>query len=277
MTWRLAIRFFPFVSLPVVLAGVTICGLSNPICAAGPSAQPLANPAIAERLKAAYPGIITKVEGNRVVFSDGSELPFDDGVASKSLAEWLEKPDIEDMFRQPYDTSSPVEPPPDGFDPGRARNEAFFLKIYGDCRKSQVEDKLTDVVWLPKKWGHRLKFSTINGAAEHLKAVSLELDRLPKSFNTDLFPAAGTYNCRKIAGTDFRSPHGLGIAIDIALKHSSYWRWFLTKPDVKVKYRNAIPMEIVRVFEKHGFIWGGRWHHFDTMHFEYRPELLMRP
>ncbi len=34
-----------------------------------------------------------------------------------------------------------------------------------------------------------------------------------------------------------------------------------------------IPMEIVRIFEKHGFIWGGRWHHYDTMHFEYRPEL----
>ena len=33
-------------------------------------------------------------------------------------------------------------------------------------------------------------------------------------------------------------------------------------------------MEIVRIFEKHGFIWGGRWYHYDTMHFEYRPELL---
>jgi hypothetical protein len=28
------------------------------------------------------------------------------------------------------------------------------------------------------------------------------------------------------------------------------------------------------VFEQHGFIWGGRWAHYDTMHFEYRPELL---
>jgi hypothetical protein len=33
-------------------------------------------------------------------------------------------------------------------------------------------------------------------------------------------------------------------------------------------------MEIVAIFERHGFIWGGRWSHFDTMHFEYRPELL---
>ena len=113
-----------------------------------------------------------------------------------------------------------------------------------------------------------------NGAAEHLNAVSAELDLLPDKFNADLFPTAGTYNCRKVAGTEYLSAHGYGIAIDIALKHSSYWRWFLDKPGKTVKYRNAIPMEIVRVFEKHGFIWGGRWHHFDTMHFEYRPELI---
>ena len=37
---------------------------------------------------------------------------------------------------------------------------------------------------------------------------------------------------------------------------------------------NQIPIQIVRIFEKHGFIWGGFWYHFDTMHFEYRPELL---
>ena len=30
----------------------------------------------------------------------------------------------------------------------------------------------------------------------------------------------------------------------------------------------------VDAFEAEGFIWGGRWYHFDTMHFEYRPELL---
>ena len=41
-----------------------------------------------------------------------------------------------------------------------------------------------------------------------------------------------------------------------------------------IPYRNKIPMEIVDIFEKHGFIWGGKWYHYDTMHFEYRPELL---
>ena len=32
--------------------------------------------------------------------------------------------------------------------------------------------------------------------------------------------------------------------------------------------------KIVEIFERHGFIWGGKWYHYDTMHFEYRPELL---
>jgi hypothetical protein len=40
-------------------------------------------------------------------------------------------------------------------------------------------------------------------------------------------------------------------------------------------YRNRFPYEIVAIFERHGFIWGGKWGHFDTMHFEYRPELLI--
>jgi peptidoglycan LD-endopeptidase CwlK len=39
-------------------------------------------------------------------------------------------------------------------------------------------------------------------------------------------------------------------------------------------YQNKIPIEIVKIFEANGFIWGGKWWHYDTMHFEYRPELL---
>jgi hypothetical protein len=42
-----------------------------------------------------------------------------------------------------------------------------------------------------------------------------------------------------------------------------------------IVYRNRMPAEIVAIFEKHGFIWGGKWYHFDTMHFEFRPELLV--
>ena len=71
------------------------------------------------------------------------------------------------------------------------------------------------------------------------------------------------------------SSHSHGIAIDIGLKHAHYWRWFGKPEGGVIKYKNRIPFEIVRIFEKHGFIWGGKWYHDDTMHFEYRPELVM--
>ena len=51
---------------------------------------------------------------------------------------------------------------------------------------------------------------------------------------------------------------------------ADYWLW---KPK-DAPYRNRVPFEIVQIFERHGLIWGGKWAHFDTMHFEYRPELL---
>ena len=87
------------------------------------------------------------------------------------------------------------------------------------------------------------------------------------------YPIAGTYNCRAIADTGEPSPHGYGIAIDLNTAVSDYWYW---RPhEGAIVYRNRMPEEIVAIFEKHGFIWGGKWYHFDTMHFEFRPELLV--
>jgi D-alanyl-D-alanine carboxypeptidase len=228
-----------------------------------------------QRLLAAYPDQLERIDGNTLIWRDGTRMPLDDGKGEKTFKDWLAHPDIEDMLAVPYPLGD-VAPPPKDVDPGRARNAAFFDKVYGNCRKGEVEKNLTSVVWLPKKKGQRLPFNKINGAAHALQAVSRELDALPARYDVYLFPSAGTYNCRPIAGTKRMSAHGYAIAIDIALKHSDYWR--NTKPgkDGAYAYRNEIPMEIVHVFERHGFIWGGKWHHYDTMHFEYRPELVGR-
>jgi len=85
---------------------------------------------------------------------------------------------------------------------------------------------------------------------------------------TYAFPSAGTYNCRAVKDTGNRSMHAWGAAIDLNTKYSDDWMWG------KGGYRSRMPMQIVEIFEEHGFIWGGKWGHFDTMHFEYRPELL---
>ncbi|CAN1724298.1 M15 family metallopeptidase [Hyphomicrobium sp. 1Nfss2.1] len=226
------------------------------------------------RLLAAYPGYLSRIEGNELVWRDGTRMPLDDGRGAKRFEAWLDDPDIEDMLAVPYPAGDDVSPPARDVDPGRARNKAFFDKVYGDCRRGEVEPDLTRVAWLPKRSKQRLPFNRRNGAAEALAAVSRELDELPGAFDVFLVPSAGTYNCRVIAGTNRVSAHGHGIAIDIALKRAHYWRDGVNGKDGGVAFRNEIPMEIVRIFERHGFIWGGRWYHYDTMHFEYRPELV---
>jgi hypothetical protein len=231
--------------------------------------------AIGARLKAAYPGLVSGVSGNTLTFKDNTALPIDDGRGEKTFSAWLANPDIKDMFRYPYPRGGKIAAPDFEFDPGRARNEAFFTKIYGDCGEPGFASSLTSIPWLPKKRsGQRITISNRNGVAEHLRAVRDELDALPQRFDAYLMPSAGGFLCRTIAGTSQRSGHGYGIAIDIGTKHSDYWRWAKGGLSGRPVYHNAIPVEIVDIFEKHGFIWGGRWYHYDTMHFEYRPELL---
>jgi len=224
-----------------------------------------------ERLVWAYGGAIARIEGGDLVWHDATRMPIDDGRGMKSFEAWLAAPDLKDMFRQSYPAGAPAVAPPREFDPGRARNTALFDKLYGDCVTGGVAAHLVDVVWLPKKYGKSLRFNGRHGAAERLAAVSQRLDALPSHFDDFLLPPAGTYHCRPIAGTNRISAHGYGIAIDLAVKRSHYWRW---AGGVSGPYRNEIPDEIVAAFEAEGFIWGGRWSHFDTMHFEYRPELI---
>jgi hypothetical protein len=226
------------------------------------------------KLVAAYPDQLARIEGAELVWRDGTRMALHDGRSDKPYALWLAEPSLADMVRFAYPAGAAPAPPERDVDPGRARNVAFFDKMYGTCRDGGVAARLVDVVWLPKKAGQRLKVTAVNGVAEKLRAVSLALDALPAAFDVFLTPSAGTYNCRPIAGTSRMSAHGYGIAIDIALGQADYWRWQPPARDGRPVWRNRIPREIVDIFEAHGFIWGGRWHHYDTMHFEYRPELL---
>jgi hypothetical protein len=224
-----------------------------------------------ERLRAAYPEFVAGVEGNDLVLKGGRRLVISDG-RTKSAAERLDRPDLADMFVDTY-PSGPVTAPARDVDPGRHRPAAFFDALYGDCRKGEVEPHLVAVAWVPKHGGGTVMFSARAGAAAALAAASRELDAGPAEWRKYLVPAAGTYNCRVIAGTDRISAHGRGIAIDIATGASDYWYWSDPK-GANVTFRNRIPAEIGAVFERHGFVWGARWYHHDTMHFEYRPEIL---
>ncbi len=146
--------------------------------------------------------------------------------------------------------------------------------MYGDCRKGEVRKRLQPVAWMPqRRGGDRIGVTTVNGVNERLADVVKELERLPADMTQYLVPSAGTYNCRTIANTSRLSVHAFGAAIDINAKFADYWEWSKGK-DGKVVWKNRMPGAIGEIFERHGFIWGAKWYHFDSMHFEYRPELI---
>jgi hypothetical protein len=229
-----------------------------------------------DRLVAAYPDTIAGHDGTFVVLKNGTRFRISDGRTGKTFKELLESPDIDDMFFVRYParaepTSAEPKQPGINSDPGRVRFAPLFAAMYGDCTKKEVTQNLRTVKWLPKHGGGSVRVTAVNGVADALDRVSRALDDLPADLTTYLVPAAGTYNCRTVAGSRAISMHAYGAAIDINTKHADYWRW---SPGETPRWRNRIPVAIVRVFERHGFIWGGAWYHYDTMHFEYRPELL---
>lgn len=87
---------------------------------------------------------------------------------------------------------------------------------------------------------------------------------------------------RNIAGSKSRSLHSYGVAIDIldsSSNKATYWLWrqnlgidWITEP---ISVRWNPPNSVVEIFEKYGFVWGGKWNFYDTMHFEYKPEILL--
>ena len=219
----------------------------------------------------AYPDVLSGFDGINLIWRDGTRMPVGEAQPGRTTEEALRHGSILDQLAPSYPAGAPPLPPRE--DPGRIRNQAFFDKLYGDCRAGQVAPKLVRIVWLPKTWGHAVSITSVDGVDRRMEAISRELDELPAQDKKYLYPIGGTYNCRHIARTDQTSMHSWGAAIDLNTAFSDYWRW-RRSGEGGPAYRNRIPPEVVAVFERHGFIWGGRWAHFDTMHFEYRPELL---
>lgn len=228
----------------------------------------------AKKLIDNYPDLVSGYADNHLIFKDGSKLIWDDGIKNKSLRMLLEKPDLKDMFKQPYASGALKSLPAKDFDPGRIRNEPFFLKIYGSTEK-EVKQHLTQITWCPKLVGQKITVTRVNGIDKKLSQISKELDGHPE-LKKYLINIGGTFTWRNINGTNRHSMHSFGMTIDINTKYSDYWQWACkcTNEDAFVNYKNRIPQVIVDIFEKHGFIWGGKWYHFDSMHFEYRPELI---
>jgi peptidoglycan LD-endopeptidase CwlK len=222
-----------------------------------------------KKIQNAYPDFIAAAEPGFLVWKDGTKMIFDDGKRKESYEDLLNSADLEDQMKQDYPVGKKFQIPDINNDPGRIRNEAFFMKMYGSTRQ-EVMKNLVSVKWLSGKDRTILRVTKINGIDKKVEAISKELESKPELIGYLKNPGGG-FMWRSIEGTQRKSTHSYGIAIDINTASSDYWKWAKGE---KLVYKNRIPMEIVEIFEKYGFIWGGKWYHYDTMHFEYRPELI---
>ena len=187
----------------------------------------------------------------------------------------LNQASLAEQLLQIYPKDAPLpQELPLNFEPGRLRDEAFFKRIYGSSRK-KVAQYIRHIYWGKQK----LKVTTLYQIDRRLEAIYQELTQLPKRYRKYYEPSAGAFHWRTIKGTKRLSVHSFGAAIDIGVKYSNYWKWTLKvygrDKQGHIPYKNKFPEEIIRIFERYGFIWGGWWYHHDSMHFEFRPELLL--
>jgi hypothetical protein len=220
--------------------------------------------------------------------SDGRNLSFYDR---------LDSMDIASILMVPYQAGQiPLPVTARNHDPGRLRAEPLLKNAFGQDERG-VRARLVPVRFL----GQTVLFQRQLGAAAALSRVSQELmAEIPRdsSLSTFLSPFTSAqvdlrqyvFSWRFVAGTQRLSTHSFGTAIDLLRNDGpQYWLWDerVARPELarqgEAAYRDIhfIPRgaprmhaKVLAAFEKNGFIWGGKWNHYDTMHFEYRPEFF---
>lgn len=236
------------------------------------SARVFAAPASLANLRKAYPDYIQDVTSHYIKWKDGTRMQIE---GSFSLFNGITRMLLH-LNRNDGSLSAK--------DVQREHYEDVFRKMYGNSQ-AEVKRHLTVIYWMPNVFGTRypLLVTTINGVDKRLRRISAALEKLPPSYYKYLDRPAGSYYWRQVEGESYLSTHSFGIAIDINSSYSNYWLWDFKKlrlpiselRNYRLVYHNRIPMRIVDIFEKEGFYWGGRWYYYDTMHFEYRPDLLL--
>lgn len=225
----------------------------------------------------AYPEYVVNVEkddgGNvYVVMKSGKSIVYDD-MKKKSHEEKLANPDLQDVLEQIYPLKHEGGLMDLNYDPGRGRNYELLNEVYGGCNEI-ITQNLTNV----SGGGGNYRFNKNNKAAESLKKALKDIGSKDIKKSTSqgdyLFPINGTFNYRQISGTGRLSPHAYGIALDLNSNSKDYWKW--AKREDGEKRMKSYPKDIVEVFENNNFVWGGKWGHFDILHFEYRPEIILK-
>ncbi len=225
-------------------------------------------------LMLAYPDDIAGVRREEdglvyIVMHSSDEVMYDDG-REKGFDEQLWNADVQDMMAMAYPLGAVETLRQGNDDPGRVRCYALLHALYGGTQRD-IESNLVSVGLVSGR------YSFASQGADAAEAAMQEVAALASQDNSVygcVFPLNGTYNYRVIAGTSTLSAHAFGIALDFCSHSGDYWRW--SSREAGQARLDAFPQCVVDAMENHGFIWGGKWAHFDFLHFEYRPELILK-
>jgi peptidoglycan L-alanyl-D-glutamate endopeptidase CwlK len=240
---------------------------------------------------------------SRVACSDGKQLSFYDRLENMDFASQLSITYSAGRVALPNTVVND--------DGGRLRFDPLFKEVYGR-NANEVRQNLVRVRFLNQSVPFNRKNGAASALAsvgvELLKAVKTDpglAQHLRPWITGRLSLAQMTFNWRKIAPTNRLSNHSFGAAIDLndlSADGPVYWLWDLaSKRQKEIERRTGkkvpladilktikepetsdfkptriatTPPKLVEIFEKYGFIWGGKWFHFDSMHFEFRPEFF---
>ena len=158
----------------------------------------------------------------------------------------------------------------------------FFDVIYNSKTQKTIEPNIEAAVFLGRKTRihKRIKIPLKNVETKILELS--KTDDEVKKF-VDGLKSSDAYYWRLIDGTNRKSFHSLGIAIDVIPKRITgeiFWSWAKDhNPSgwmiLPLSKRWLPPLKVISIFESEGFIWGGKWAIWDNMHFEYHPELIL--
>lgn len=227
-------------------------------------------------LMVTYPECIKDIEKGEdgliyLVMQNNNKVLYDDK-KEKSHEQKFYDSDIQDTLEQIYPLDMITDVMEEGQDPGRIRAYPFLSNMYG-CSKEAVQKNITN----KSTYYGTMMFNKVNGAADNLEKALNKVSELAKQ-NTKIYnfisPTSGTFNYRVIQDTGQLSPHAFAIAIDLKSDPADYWKW--CNREKGGKRISIYPEEIVKTFEECGFVWGGKWAHFDILHFEYRPEIILK-
>ena len=230
-------------------------------------------------LRRAYPqitGMVADAQGQWLVFADGRRVLYaavngpeasgGQATSGGQESEWVVN--VRVSMAEPY----PLEPErpetPLGVSPGRRRSYDLLQTLYGASPKA-VGSHLVQA----RLMGQHLHLSPAAAQAMNRADAVLAPQAAYEPRLKTLLKMDGGFAWRRIAGENRLSPHAFGIAFDISPGIATYWRWSKLRPH---PLQQSYPSAIVEAFENEGFIWGGKWHEYDLMHFEYRPEIICK-